>query len=268
MDYRYTGHHYEYMEAITQFAKAQPRRHLWERSSGFYIPSVHGSFNDYAGFVKNNTYDGGIWGPVRVPGITPQGPTAPDQSLDSNADWGVGEEADVITFIPIFDPAGTHWWAWWIIYNNPSSDPEQRDLPRRSSPVAMGRFSRRLLMAEHSRMMESGITALSEMTTVSNALWNGFKAVFAHPANYMRMHSDDDVLMNIFNHGWLSGEGKGSGGSNSVWSCLSGCLMAHLSFFWKTNFPRELYHRWLGEEIDGEGGAEVSRSFLYIAVPS
>lgn len=44
MDARYTGHFYRLVTQATDFARRQPRKHLWERNSYFYIPASHGTW--------------------------------------------------------------------------------------------------------------------------------------------------------------------------------------------------------------------------------
>lgn len=47
MDSRYTGHFYNFLEQAADFARQQPRKNLWERNSYFYIPAVHGSWDNF-----------------------------------------------------------------------------------------------------------------------------------------------------------------------------------------------------------------------------
>ncbi|KAL8641807.1 MAG: hypothetical protein Q9226_008583, partial [Calogaya cf. arnoldii] len=55
MDVRYTGHWYHFFEQIRRWTKAQPRKGLWERNGRFYIPSVHGSWEDFKQMVRVQT---------------------------------------------------------------------------------------------------------------------------------------------------------------------------------------------------------------------
>ncbi|KAI4137095.1 MAG: hypothetical protein L6R39_007485, partial [Caloplaca ligustica] len=47
MDVRYTGQWYHFFDRVRNWTKAQPRKGLWERNGRFYIPSVHGSWEDF-----------------------------------------------------------------------------------------------------------------------------------------------------------------------------------------------------------------------------
>ncbi|KAL8956011.1 MAG: hypothetical protein Q9183_006450, partial [Haloplaca sp. 2 TL-2023] len=55
MDVRYTGHWYHFFDRVRRWTKAQPRKGLWERSGRFYIPSVHGSWEDFKQMVRVQT---------------------------------------------------------------------------------------------------------------------------------------------------------------------------------------------------------------------
>jgi hypothetical protein len=214
MDLRYTGHYYEYLEGLSRFARDEPRDHLWERNGGFYTPSLHVSRSNYSSFVVGTTSNEGIRSPFSPLQDDHQIPAGQERARDK--DWGVGEEADVITFIPIFDPIGTVWTMRDVMYNVPQPIPAGYGVARRGSPVTMGRLSRRLRMEEHDRLKATGFTLVSEMSLVSTALWKGFKAVFTHPPNFNRLQWEPNLLMEIFNNGWLSGEDVGSGGMNSI----------------------------------------------------
>ncbi|KAA8567169.1 hypothetical protein EYC84_010229 [Monilinia fructicola] len=88
-----------------------------------------------------------IWGPER--------PSNPDDWFETENDpvppttydkdkytWGVGEDADLIVFNPLFDPDGTTWILAEDVtgYNLTGGLP-----PRRATIIAASRMSRRLL---------------------------------------------------------------------------------------------------------------------------
>ncbi|KAI5295502.1 hypothetical protein KEM52_001190 [Ascosphaera acerosa] len=52
MDIRYTGHWYELFERTARWASRQPRRELWERSERYYVPAVHGSWEEFRTRVR------------------------------------------------------------------------------------------------------------------------------------------------------------------------------------------------------------------------
>lgn len=176
MDVRYTGQWYHFFDQIRKWTKAQPRKGLWERNGRFYIPSVHGPWEDFKQMVRvqtemgtdspNNVWSGlkphsggsipgspnptqpkadtPVWGPeppsdVLTDQNDPQPPTTHEKD---RYEWGVGEEADLITFNPLFDPDGTTWFFTEDItgYNTTSSLP-----PRRAAITTTSRLSRHLL---------------------------------------------------------------------------------------------------------------------------
>ncbi|KAG6033198.1 hypothetical protein E4U41_006967 [Claviceps citrina] len=62
MDVRYTGHYYDLVSKIEAWARAQPRKGLWERNARFYFPSVHGSWEDFSQMARVQTEMGGVVG--------------------------------------------------------------------------------------------------------------------------------------------------------------------------------------------------------------
>src|ERR1700759_1982962 len=58
MDDRYTGHWYHLFQKTSSWAKDQPRKGLWERNARFYIPSEHGTWEDFSHMVRVQTEHG------------------------------------------------------------------------------------------------------------------------------------------------------------------------------------------------------------------
>ncbi|KAK0826479.1 hypothetical protein LTR73_006344 [Friedmanniomyces endolithicus] len=124
-DTRFTGNYYQFLESLSAFAKETPRKYLWERNQRYYIPSA-GSFSD---FVLNTveTVETGmregmmtpVWGPQPYSPTeqTPLGSAPPTSEKDDQFVWGGGDEADLITLSPIFDPKHTEWVDKGMIWN-------------------------------------------------------------------------------------------------------------------------------------------------------
>ena len=108
--------------------------------------------------------------------MTPVGPKPPVRSPEEDKyEWGVGEEADLITFLPIFDTIDTQWTFVDTLWGLSG------DIPRRTSPVAIGRVSKQLVQQMH-EINQWGIGLASEMTAPTLALWYGLKAAHVpHP---------------------------------------------------------------------------------------
>ncbi|KAJ5968865.1 hypothetical protein N7501_005113 [Penicillium viridicatum] len=228
MDSRYTGHFYNFLQQATEFAKQQPRKNLWERNSYFYIPAVHGSWDDFTDQVDQSmTGVNSIWGPHPAKGIE-----------------GVGEEADVITWLPQFDPRHTEWPFADRVFNFR----QKGRTPRRASVVAMSRVSARLLRLMHKDKTEKGFGLASEMSPTSWALYYGLKAVQV-PQPIYHAHETNPVELNLRAN---SGKpGKISAGRNSIWNWNQhNDIVMKMSYMFGSEFPERIYRAWLG--YDGE----------------
>lgn len=245
MDARFTGHSYHFLEQSVNFAKRQPRKYLWERNAYFYIPGTHGSWQDFVRTVDSSMKGrSSVWGPQGISEITPVGPEpAVSFPEDDNYEWGVGEEADLITFMPIFDPVDTK----WVFSNNLWGVSE--NAPRRASPVAMGRISKSLAQQMHDVETERGIGLVSEMTAPSLALWHGLKAVHVPHPIYADGKWTAKELGRILNPGEPH---KINGGSDSIWNWDHRWdhILYRLTYMFSTQTAEDLYRRWLGYPID------------------
>lgn len=176
--------------------------------------------------------------------ITPIGPKPPVAfPEDDKYEWGVGEEADLITFLPIFDPTDTQWLFRNLLWGLPE------DVPRRTSPVAMGRVSRELLHQMHIIQIQRGMGFVSEMTPPSLALWHGLKAVHVpQPLNLDGKWTSKEInrIMN------LGEPDKINGGPDSLWNWdhLWDHILYRLTYMFTTQTAEDLYRRWLGYPID------------------
>ncbi|GIK02933.1 hypothetical protein Aspvir_006998 [Aspergillus viridinutans] len=270
VDTRFTGHHYEYVDKMAAFARRQPRRGLSERNARFYIPEVHGDYEtEYRDYVNRNEPDG-VWGPAAVAGpdlkIQVYGPTTPTLfPRDDNFEWGIGEEADFISFLPIFHPTGTGW-----VFRNEVFGYElmqelpKRYLPRRACLITHSRISRRLLTALDEENL-LGRHMSSELFPVSAALHHGLKAVSApHPIFSERPLPPEDVDF-IFNPGT---NGRTGSTRLSPFSWGREALFLHTSWYYRANLPGRLYWNFLGWEKGGTGGKEYERRHGRVCLPS
>jgi hypothetical protein len=247
MDSRYTGHYYDLFEKLAHFARAQPRKGLWERNERYYIPRLHGAYNvsfrETAGYM--------IWQAPEVDGIRPVGPKPPEIQ-DDDYSWGVGEEADYISLGPIFNPNGTLW-----------ADREEvwgySDIPRRATVLTQSRCSKRLLDAMHAENLK-GNHVSSEMAPQTVALLHGLKAVYApHPVFLDRVWRPESLgkWFNPGPHG-ESGSHIESPFGHGREARFKGSTWYHMSVA-----ATKLYYNWMGMgdgvgDGDGVGGPEVS----------
>lgn len=278
-DARYTGNHYHFLEQIAKFARDQPRKHQWERSSRFYFPDAHGSFaswlNDTDTSIEIAAAEGTlkpVWGPNPYDAEMqrPIGPTPPTSMDDDDFTWGVGEEADLITLQPIWDPVATEWSYREKIWNfiagvrphftpqdggdSKFTHPEFPNIPRRVYINTLSRFSRRQLHAMHLEN-SAGRAMQAEMWPATVALHHGLKAVYApHPIwadrKWPAWYADA-----IFNAD-ANKTARWGQEFDSPYNHDREHNFAGWSWYYATEFPKALYRRWLGWQVrEDEAGA-------------
>lgn len=247
MDARYTGHIYHFLEQATQFAKKQPRKYLWERNSYFYTPGAHGTWSSFRSFVHHSMAGRehqSVWGPVATEIVDPIGPKPPVQNpVRDDYGWGIDEEADLITLLPIFDVQETNWTFPNKIWGVPS------DLPRRAAPITMGRMSFQLLDTMHKAQRESGQGVVSEMSAPTWALLHGFKAVHVPHPLFVDGKWTAKELAPIMNRGKPE---KVNGGPDSIWNWDHAFdhILYRISYMFTTQTAEDLFRRWLGFPAD------------------
>ena len=284
MDIRYTGHFYHLFHQVSEWAKLQPRKGLWERNGRFYVPSEHGSWDDFRHMVrvqiehgtggKHNIYnklateagsrnpmdkqagmpEPPVWGPLRPsgegdkttdPDRDPEPPTTYDKD---DYEWGVGEEADLITFNPLFDPHNTN----WILAEDVTGyNTKERYPPRRTAIITASRLSRRLLETMHRETTLERHTMFSEMWPGSCALQHGFKAVYAPHPVYIDRAWPTSYLAAVFNNGR---NGAAGGARTSVFSDERQHNFRGTTWYYDAGFSPNLWRRWLGYKVDNDGG--------------
>jgi hypothetical protein len=279
IDIRYTGHYYNLFSRINEWTKQQPRKGLWERNSRFYVPSVHGSWEDFKQMVRvqtemgtdspNNMWSGlngaktpadrpktdkSIWGPER-----PQNPEdwfeidgdpVPPTGYDKDKYvWGVGEDADLITFNPLFDPDGTT----WLLANDITGYNTTEGLPpRRAAIVTSSRMSKRLLTTMHRETTFKKHHAFSEMWPSTTALHHGYKAVYVPHPMYVDREWPTEYLSSVMNAGR---NGATGGARTSVFGEREHNLLG-MTWYYNAGFAPNLWKRWLGLKVNNEGGEQ------------
>ena len=286
MDIRYTGHFHHLFTQVSNWAKEQPRKNLWERNGRFYVPSEHGSWEDFRQMVRIQTEQGtatkgsiynklateagkthpldsdarspakSVWGPVRPEGEGDEvahperDPVPPTDYNKDNYEWGVGEEADFITFNPLFDPHNTNWILAEDVtgYNTTAGYP-----PRRTAIITASRLSKRLLDVMHRETVFKRHTMFSEMWPGSMALQHGLKAVYAPHPVYIDRRWPTSYLAAVFNNGL---HGAAGGSRVSVFSDERQHNFLGTSWYYHAGFSPNLWKRWLGKKVDNDGGEE------------
>ncbi|MBA7490930.1 hypothetical protein ES702_01473 [subsurface metagenome] len=269
-DARYIGNHYHFLEKIAQYSKNLPRKHLWERNSRFFFPATWNG--DYDAFLADTDeqilnasamglIDEPVWGPrPYAPFQFPLGPTPPTTAKEDNFEWGVGEEADLITLQPIWDPAETGWSYRNHIWNfipevRPHFTPENGNadgfdhsgfptIPRRVFINTVARFSKRMLHVMHLENV-AGRAMQAEMWPATVALHHGLKAVYApHPIWTDRKWPAwyAEATFNA-NDGIPARWGQQA---DSPYNHDREANFGGWSWYYRSVFPHVLYRRWLG----------------------
>lgn len=247
MDIRVTGHYGELLDKITNWANKQDRDHLWERSSKYFIPSLH---NTYANFSQS------IVAETTAAGFRPvDGAQLPsDQLLPIPAQ--AGSEAnitDLITFSPIFDPTHTR----WAFHEDITGYGDKSRPPTRAALITASRMSRRLLLLMHEETFKNKHTMFPEMYPASIALQYGLKAVYAPITVYFDRDWPGAHANEIFNNAKLSNESVALGmdGGDGYFHGANGSVFGpgeHVfrgtSWYSNAGFAGYLWRRWLGNE--------------------
>ncbi|EMC99880.1 hypothetical protein BAUCODRAFT_30291 [Baudoinia panamericana UAMH 10762] len=260
MDVRYSGHYWEFNNKVGEWAKKQPRKGLWERGRRYYIPHIHGDWANFTSFVERETQEKDIatndiersgpvpvWGAVRDFAnsgmLPPFNATLPPHSYDSdNYQWGVGEDADLIVFNPLFDPSLTNWVFSWDVtgYNRSLPVP-----PRRAAIITVARLSKRLLQIMHDETWAQRHTMFAEMWPPSVCFHHGLKAVYAPHPVYFDRDWELEHMNQVFNY------------PKEIWDSPFGWGEHNLlgsSFYYNSGFSGALWRRWLGQAENHEGG--------------
>ncbi|KAF9889708.1 hypothetical protein FE257_007014 [Aspergillus nanangensis] len=290
MDARYTGHWYHLFDKVASWAREQPRKGLWERNARFYVPSVHGSWEDFRQMVRvqteigtnspNNIWssnapnrgessgqsaaaaaaarlqkgDKPIWGPERPdePDIFEvEGEGIPPTTMDKDRyQWGVGEDADLIVFNPLYDPEGTTWLLRddFTGYNRENSSMP----PRRTAIITASRLSHKLLHTMHRETSLKRHSMFSEMWPATTALHHGFKAVYVPHSVYVDRRWPTKYLESVFNAGR---NGAAGGARTSIFGDREHNFRG-TTWFYSAGFSPNLWRRWLGYKVDNDGGEQ------------
>ena len=256
IDLRVTGHYYELLDRITQWAGKQPLDHLWERNAHFFIPSLyHGSYAEFADAVIAET---------NAQNATPiSGPQLPSSSyslLLIPPQQSELEITDLITLNPIFDPSRSCWAFRDDITGYGVSDHYRP--PTRASLITATRMSRRLLLLMHQETFRNKHTMFPEMYPASIALQYGLKAVAVPMPVYFEQDWEGRHADVVFNNSPLRdgememdhGEGRFHGEGGSVFGPAEH-VFRRAGYYSNANFAGELWRAWLGgedEDVDRE----------------
>ncbi|KAK3360070.1 hypothetical protein B0T25DRAFT_601400, partial [Lasiosphaeria hispida] len=253
MDSRVIGHHYDFLTKLAEFGRKQPRRGLWERNERFYIPSVHGGYDtDFRTATDQMHVGDSVWGPPRIPFINPIGPKPPVATPEEDEfQWGVGEEADIITLSPMFNPVNSNWILGSQVWGYRARGFPWGNLPRRASIITQVRLSRTLIDIMHAENLRGNHLG-SEMVSPTVALLHGLKAVHAPIPVFFDRPWDGARLAHWFNGGPRGV--SGSFGSAMGWGQEGRFQGA--TWYFRAVPPQRMYNNWMGYEDTEIGGPE------------
>lgn len=258
MDMRWLGDYYELFDRLGLWAKNQSRTELWERNQKYYIPHIHGSWENFTALVHAETEASGrrpVLGPVLFAGrqsvrSEEQGRSFLPATCARGSDpalCGVGEEADLITLNPIFDAENSG----WVFASDVTGYESYFDTPpRRCAIITASRLSRRLLAVMHEETWRMRHAMFSEMFPATMALHHGLKAVYAPHPVYIDREWDLDVVDRSFN----SGRDRSTSGHGSPFDYRNEHNHRGTSWYFNSEFSGLLWRRWLGyAQMDGRG---------------
>lgn len=260
MDIRYIGSYYELLSKVGSWAARQSQTMLWERSSMYYIPAFHGSWEDFSRYVEHTMLINRhppVLGPVsdRLNTFDCSMEDHVPESCKGDRDpsqCGVGEPADFITLNPIFDVEDSRWVFSKDITGYNVSD--GGELPaRRSTIITASRLSRRLLHIMHKETKDRHRSMFTEMFPPSVALHYGLKAVYApHP-----IYLDRAWPISRINRAFNGGKHNTSSGAGSPFDPSNEHNHKGTSYYYHAEFAGSLWRRWLGlNKSEGKGNSE------------
>lgn len=244
-DIRYIGSYYELFSQTGKWARKQSREMIWERSSLYYIPAFHGTWTNFSDQVDRDMLLRArqpVRGPVDRPVEFASEDFLPKSCRDDKnfSHCGIGEAADLITFNPIFDAQGSGW-----VFSKDITGYGSKKTPipsRRSTIVAAGRLSRRLLHVMHEETLIMHHTMFTEMFPPTMALHHGLKAVYAPHPMYMERAWPVDKVNSVFNGGR---DGTPGGPKSPFKQSNEGCHKG-TTWYYDAEFAGALWRLWLG----------------------
>ena len=282
MDVRYIGNHYHFLTQISYFAEQQPRKYL--SGSGMHAITSQNSMDlTILSLLMQQTQSSQKQRPTEIFQLLSgeQCRTLPPKLLSAlhlleskkltTSNGGVGEEADFITLLPIWDPVKTKWTMRNKVWNfvpgirphfsreHPTDDdfthPSLKSLPRRGFINTVVRLSRPLLHAMHVESL-AGRSMQAEMWPSTVALHHGLKAVYVPQPIYSEKQWPARYADMVFN---------ADGGVPARWGQESDSIynqdrevnFRSWSWYYHATFPRVLFRRWMGwkaNDMLGEAG--------------
>lgn len=253
MDMRWTGSYYELFDRLGKWGAGESRQGMWERASKYYIPGLHGSWENFTDLVAHETRAAGkrpVMGPVVFTGKTAleKGENFMPESCSHGKDMsqcGVGEDADLITLNPLFDAESS---GWVFAGDITGYDTKYDKPPRRSAIVTASRLSRRLLTVMHEETWRLHHSMFSEMFPPTMAFHHSLKAVYAPHPVFLDRRWPQEEIDKAFN----GGQDRTTNGHGSPFDITNEHNHKGTSWYYNSEFAGLLWRRWLGyAQMDG-----------------
>ncbi|KND92118.1 hypothetical protein TOPH_02902 [Tolypocladium ophioglossoides CBS 100239] len=261
MDQRFMGHAGEYLDAVSAFARNEPRKQALERATYAFNEDLHGTYKGLTAQVDAaNNGTSRAWGPVGIPDIRPIGPEPPvPRPEDDDFLWGIGEDADVVVTSMCADVMHTE----WTFRDYITGFFRGQATPRWFCPPAVMRASRALLLAVHQGQHDQGLSIPSEAVLPTWALWHGLKLSYPPQPAYMRPHEpeledfkdettrDEAAFRNKTKTPWFgttpaqSTDGLSHGNPQSF-------ADRGMTWWWTASWPRRIVDIWLAGDTEAE----------------
>lgn len=260
LDQRFMGDAGRYLDAVSVFARHEPRKQALERATYAFSEEIYGTYKQLMERVDAaNNGKSRAWGPVRIPDIDPIGPMPPiEQPGDDDFTWGVGEDADIIVTSFCADVRQAN----WVFGDYVKGFEQGEETPRWWCPPAVMRASRRLLLTVHRAQHEKGMSLPSEAVLPTWALWHGLKLSYPPQPAYMRPHEagaedfrddsfrDPERWLNTTTTPWFGNDTARSQDGLSHGNPQSSADRG-LTWWWTADWPRKIMDVWLaGDTTD------------------
>lgn len=258
LDQRFMGDAGEYLDALSDFARNEPRKQALERATYAFNEEIYGTYQNLSERVDvANRGRSRAWGPVKIADIQPIGPVPPvDDPEDDDFAWGVGEEADVVVTSFCADVKHTDWTFRGYI----KGFRRGTKTPRWFCPPAIMRASRALLLAVHQAQHDKGLSLPSEAVLPTWALWHGLKLSYPPQPAYMRPH---EAHFENFKDDWTRDAARWLNTTVTPWFGNSpehsSDGLSHgnpqryadrgLSWWWTAEYPRKMMDVWLAGDV-------------------
>lgn len=267
MDSRFTGHVGLFLDALSLFARDQPRKQARERASYTYIPRVHGAYPEFLASVNESLKGGGLWGPQNIEEIEPIGPLPPTaRPEDDNFFWGVGEDADLIVLKPCATVSRMVDWVYkdWIGGFRAGSD-----VSRTACPPAQARASWTLLNAVHKSQAVHGLRVPSEATLPSWALWHGLKMILVPQPYYQDPQLDIREMDEFWNGGPVGSHDDGMAYGLGMYNWTGyGDIVTSTTWAWSSEFPSKIMDSWFADDADADVPYIMRRHDGHVMAPN